>query len=214
MDSQLAPRNAVQESAAVGLAIHTGWAHAVVVVLRENALVIVHKERIAFWDPLRHGDAHFYHRAADIAFETAESMIAADEQHARRIAAESLRSLAEGLASRDFRLVVARVADKVRKPLPSLAKILASHALIHAAEGALFRSIALTELGKLVDDAAEMDSAILPATLSGTAHLTPRSVTAQLDHAGKLSGPPWTQEHRACAQAAWLALLQHQSATS
>ena len=197
--------------AAVGLAVHTGWAQAVAVASRQSTLVVLHSQRIALWNPPDPAAAQAYHRAAELPLETAERAIAEDEKDGRRVAAQSLRRITGELGRQGYRLVAVRVVDRVRRPLPTLAKVLASHPLLHAAEGALFRRIALSEAGRLVDDVAEVDGADLLERAGKAAGLSSPRVSAHLARAGKISGTSWTKEHRNCALAAWAALLPHEA---
>jgi hypothetical protein len=142
----------------------------------------------------------------------ARRVIAEDEAVSRRVAADSLRRIAGLVEKQGFHLAAARVADKARKPLPPLEKILTAHPLIHAAEGELFRQIALTEAKALLQDAKQIDSDTLLGAVATAAGISPRTATAQLERGGKAAGSPWTQEHRLCALAAWLGLLPRKTA--
>ena len=85
------------------------------------------------------------------------------------------------------------------RPLPALPAILASHPLIHTAEGELFREalrVASAECGLQVTAVKERDltSSIPPALQSNIQKL------------GSTIGPPWRQDEKFSAMAAWLAL--------
>ena len=194
--------------AALGLVVHTGWAHAVALALGEADLVILCKDRLALWEPPDAEAAQAYHRAAELGLEAARRSIASDERTARRVAARSLGRLADALDQRGHRLRAVRVVDRPRRPLPPLASILGAHPLLHAAEGALFRGVALAEAARLASDAAEVHEAELPERAARASGLTPAEVAARLASAGKVAGPPWSREHKACALAAWIALAE------
>ncbi|HUJ73612.1 MAG TPA: hypothetical protein VL359_02090 [bacterium] len=195
--------------AALGLVVHTGWAHAVAVAWRGNALLVLQTGRIALWEPPDAAAAQAYHRAAGLSLPAAQRALAADEKTARRVTAQSLRSLQEELAGRGYPLTAIRVVDKARRPLPALPQVLGSHPLLHAAEGAFFRAVVLAEAGRLTRDAAQLDGSALPGAVARAARLTPQALAGHLARAGKLAGAPWGQEQRRCALAAWLALLLH-----
>jgi hypothetical protein len=90
--------------------------------------------------------------------------------------------------------------------LPGLRDVLASHALIHAAEGELFREV-LREasrrcgLGVLEVKERDLEDLAAQALQGGAAEWRRR-----LAEWGKALGPPWTQDQKRAALGAWLAL--------
>jgi hypothetical protein len=98
-------------------------------------------------------------------------------------------------AAKEHRADAVGVVGKVRNIPDELERILAAHALLHAAEGALYEE-ALVE-------AAER--AGLTATLveEGTIR-----IPASLDAARKTLGAPWQKDHKLAAAAALVALGQ------
>lgn len=193
--------------AALGFSVHTGYAHAVAVIEDDPGIAVVHRAKIALWDPPDPEAAQAYHRAADLPRARAAASIAADRQTAAKIATRSLREIATALAARDCVLVAARIVDKPRAALPALESILASHPLLHAAEGVMYREIAAAAAGALCDDVAEVDADWLGprAAKLGLRHT---KVAQQIALAGGAVGPPWTKEHGQCALAGWIALLE------
>jgi hypothetical protein len=158
--------------AAIGFSVHTGWAAAVVLT---DAPSVLARFRIDL--ATTEHDARFvYHAAAE-----------------RGRAAERIRkaaALARGHAEAALRAAIAAHAVGVaalpasKRVLPELATILASHPLLHAAEGELYR-LAIAEacaaLGLLV--------------------VTPRAVAPLVQ-----PGPPWAKDQRDAAALAWGAL--------
>ncbi|MBI3993046.1 MAG: hypothetical protein HY342_07215 [Candidatus Lambdaproteobacteria bacterium] len=195
--------------AALGLSVHTGWAHAVAVAVHNDTPSVVYKERMALWEPSQRGAAHFYHRAAQLPLAAVGPALAEDELESRRVTAQSLQHVTGELGRLGYRLVAARVVDRPRRPLPPLEKVLTSHPLLHAAEGALFRDIVLSEAAKVIADATEIDAAVLLEGVARAAALSPTVVAERLARAGKIAGSPWSREHQQCALAAWFALAAH-----
>ena len=91
--------------------------------------------------------------------------------------------------------------------MPRLESILASHALIHTADGEHFRD-ALAFAGKQhrvpVARIREKDLVAQAATCLG--HSAP-ALQATVTAWGKPLGPPWTQDQKLSALAAWLGLV-------
>jgi hypothetical protein len=84
------------------------------------------------------------------------------------------------------------VVGKVRNVPDDLARILASHALLHAAEGGLYEEV-------LIDAAAKVG---LPAMLVEERTI---EISAALDSAKKTLGAPWQKDHKLAAAAAFVA---------
>jgi hypothetical protein len=88
----------------------------------------------------------------------------------------------------------------------ALHQILASHQLMHAAEGDLYRSA-------LHDGAASLGLRVypflpadLPTTAASALGLTPESVAAELAALGRRVGPPWQRDQKEATLAAWSVL--------
>ena len=93
-----------------------------------------------------------------------------------------------------------------RRPLPRLESILASHALIHAADGELFRDAlahAMERSGLSVTRVREKELFDRAAREFRTAAEVLRR---RVDETGRPIGPPWTQDQKLASLAGWLAL--------
>jgi len=92
------------------------------------------------------------------------------------------------------------------RPQPKLEAILASHALIHAADGEHFR-IALREAsqscGLAVTGIREAD---LLECAQGVLGQPAARLQATVTGLGRALGPPWTQDQKLAALAAWVVL--------
>ena len=90
------------------------------------------------------------------------------------------------------------------RPLPDLRGILASHAAIHAAEGAFYRDALARacEAAKLpVTRLREKDASVWAASRFGES-----VVKETLAAFGKSLGPPWTADDKLATLGAWLTL--------
>jgi len=100
-----------------------------------------------------------------------------------------------------------------RGPLPPLSQILASHALIHAAEGEFFReafSKACADLDVAVTGFRERDLDECVQTAFGKAAARMRQ---QISTLGRSLGPPWTTDQKTAALAALIVLAQLKGGT-
>ena len=109
-----------------------------------------------------------------------------------RRAATTVATKAMKGAAKQYSVDVVGVVGKVRNVPDDLERILASHSLLHAAEGALYEDV-------LVDAAA---NAGLPAVLVEERTI---EITAALDAAKKTLGAPWQKDHKLAASAAFRA---------
>lgn len=164
--------------AAIGFSVHTGWA--VAVAVGGPRATVLARERFVLADD-DHG-RFVYHAARETPAEAA-AMIARSRQVAERRGAKSLKDLVAGLADHE---IVAVALPPARRALPPLDKILASHSLVHAAEGELFRAALVTAAGKVGVTVVEAAAGALPAL--------------------SVSGPPWGKDQRLAAALAWAAL--------
>ena len=94
------------------------------------------------------------------------------------------------------------------RPLPELERILPVHALLHAAEGVLFREVivaAANERGVPVVGIPEKE---VRTQASAQLGLPADRLDDWLADLGKAAGKPWTQDQKLAALVAWLALGQ------
>lgn len=191
---------------ALGFRPHSGWAAAVVVGGDPASPVVLERRRVALADlppPVQP-----YHEAAGLDPGEAAALVEQATTTAYEAAGTELPALVDRLSAAGHDVVGAGVAagpGSVREDLP-LARILAAHGMLHAAEGELYRDV-------LVDAAAGLG---LPVTL-----LPPKEVPGLarqvlgvddagarvvLTELGRPHGPPWTRDHKDATVAALLAL--------
>ena len=118
------------------------------------------------------------------------------------------------LDARHYRIVGAAVLLASGRPLPSLAKILASHPLIHTAEGEFFRNAvrrACEGLKISVTTVRERELEERAKTAFGDAASRVRRRIASL---GSSIGPPWTKDHKTAALAAAMILAREETVAS
>ncbi len=143
------------------------------------------------------GSKQPYHAAAGLAFPQAEALIREAIESSRALGLEVLSATVKRLRSQGHEVVGCGVLLGCGKELPALEKTLASHAMIHTAEGEMFRNV-------LVWSAKECR---LPVT--GVREKELDAVSLQrVGSLGKLIGPPWTQDQKYATVAALMALAR------
>jgi len=94
------------------------------------------------------------------------------------------------------------------RPQPKLEAILASHALIHAADGEHFR-VALREASQSCGLAVtEIREAELLERAQRVLEQPAARLQATVTSLGRALGPPWTQDQKMAALAAWVVLAR------
>lgn len=171
--------------AALGLRAHSGWAALVAAAGTIDDPRILERTRIVIADPEMRGSKQPYHAAADLPFPQAEALVRNAIESSRALAVETLSSKLKSLRSRGHEISACGVLLGAAKPLPGLEKILASHALIHTAEGVMFREV-------LMWAAAQCR---LPVTGLREKELDTASLQ-RISVLRHLLGPPWTQDEK------------------
>lgn len=110
-----------------------------------------------------------------------------------RQSATSAATAATKSAVKEFGVTGVGVVARIRNLPDDLERILSSHALLHAAEGALFEQ-------------AVLDAATGVGLACSVAEPNSTHIGQSLDAAGKALGPPWQKDHKLAATAAMLAL--------
>ena len=175
------------ERASFGIRVHSGWGALAAVSGKPAAFEVIDRRRIVITDPLVEGANQPYHFAKELKLPAAEEYLDACAAISERLAVLALLEALEELRGRGYRVERCAILLASGRPLPLLPKILASHSLIHTAEGEFFRRAFWTAgelLGIQVTGIREQDleDSLIP----------PRP-----------PGPPWTTDQKtACAAAA------------
>ena len=127
------------KSAAIGIRVHSGWGALVAVSGTKGAEEAVERCRISIADPRMAGAIQPYHFAERLDLKKAEQHVAKCAEASAHLALAALRELLEQLQARDYRVAGSAILLGSGRPLPEFARILASHAMIHTAEGEFFR---------------------------------------------------------------------------
>jgi len=180
---------------ALGFRAHSGWAAMVVVAGTIDAPGVLERRRIVIADPEMPGSKQPYHAASELPFREAEALVRMAIASSRAMALEAISASVEALRSQGHEVAGCGILFGSGRALPALEGILASHALIHTAEGEMFRNV-------LVWAAHEQR---LPVTGVQEKGLDATSLK-RIESLGKLIGPPWTQDQKYATVAALLTL--------
>jgi hypothetical protein len=196
------------QTAAVGFRVHSGWAAVVVLCGPAETPAVVDRRKIELVKTFTYTFRQPYHTAEKMPRHDAIKFIRGVQSEAKRLAFSSLRSLQKDLSEGDFKIVRGVLLLASGRTLPGLEQILASHALIHTADGELFREglRAACALCKLpVEGVKEKE---LFAVASKTLCVQPAALKRRVTGLGKALGPPWSQDEKFAALGAWLTLAR------
>jgi hypothetical protein len=174
------------QPAAFGFRSHSGWA--VLVAVTKSGVIA--RRRIEIADPAIPGSKQPFHAAEGLPFDQAEALIRKCQARSTVLAAAEVHA---AIAQLDRKVERAAILCASGRPLPDLAAILRSHALIHTAEGEFYREIlalGCEQCGLSVTKIRERD-------------LPERQFITDW---GRSLGPPWRKDHKLSALAAWLTL--------
>ncbi len=194
--------------AAIGVRMHSGWGALVAVSNGDGTAEVLERRRITVTIPGTPGANQPYHFAEKLQFAEAEKFLGNCFAASRRLALAAVREVVEELRGRQYRVVGSAVLLASGRPLPPLAKILASHALIHAAEGEFFREVfskACADLELSVTGVRERDLDERVKTALGKAAAR---LWQQISAMGRSIGPPWTTDQKTAALAALVVLAK------
>jgi hypothetical protein len=128
------------------------------------------------------------------------------QAEARRLAYRAMRELESRTREQGVKLTRCGLLLASGRPLPSLEKILASHALIHTADGELFREAILHASAR---SGLAMSTVKERELLDGAGQafrMKSAALLQRVTELGRPLGSPWTQDEKFATLAAWLAL--------
>jgi len=185
-----------------GFAIHTGWAAAVLVAGDAHEPVLVDRRRVTLCPSSL--PRQVYHAAQDLPPAKAALLVREVHEAVDTLTDMVIDELA-GIAEPHGKLVAVGVTGFPRD-VPVLEKVLASHALLHLAEGELYR-------GAICDAATDRGLTLVPIHPKHGIHETAQALGAAPEPFAKRLrdlrsevGAPWQADHRIATAAALAAL--------
>jgi hypothetical protein len=174
------------------------------------APAVILRRRLVIADPGISGSKQPFHAAEPMKFEDAESYIQRCTDSTRTLAEAAVRDAVAEMSAMGLRVAGSCVLMGSGRPTGDLAKILSAHPLIHTAEGEFFRNAlkqACESGGLKFSGVKERDLVHQAAT---ALRIPVAEVERRATELGKGIGPPWTQDQKLSAIAAWLILAdQH-----
>ncbi len=185
------------KQAAIGFRVHSGWAAVVAVCVDRGAPVVLARQRVHLVETFTYEFRQPYH--------TAEKMLEG-QARARRLAYRAVQELESRTQEQGVKLTRCGLLLASGRPLPVLEKILASHALIHTADGELFREALLrASARRRLRDFTIKEKELLDRAVQ-VFRAKPNELMRRVTELGRPFGAPWSQDEKFATLAAWLAL--------
>jgi|SRR5882672_9509780 len=192
--------------AALGFRVHSGWTSLIAVALENDEPIVLARQRPHLVATFSYTFRQPYHTAEKMDLAEARTFLQQQRREARKLALQAIHSAQTEAAEQGCKLTRAALLLASGRPLPELPKILASHSIIHTADGEFFREALLHACARAVVPIIKIKDRELVATASATFRQTPTELSRFITDLGKPLGSPWTQDEKSATLAAWLAL--------
>ena len=208
----------VPADAALGLRVHSGWAALVALSGPLATPAVLMRRRIELVDRDSPGGKQPFHAARGLPLDAAQELVGRALDGATRMASGALAAAAGELRRQGAGSIACGILQSAARPLPPLPAVLASHALVHTAEGELFRDAlaraaageGVAALGALrilrILRIFRIKERELLDRCTARLGVGAAGLERHLAELGRTLGPPWRQDEKLATLAAWLAL--------
>jgi hypothetical protein len=142
-----------------------------------------------------------------MALEEGREFISSVRAKAQDLAYRALHGLQAELKKRGYDLGCGALLLASGRPLPELEKVLASHAMIHTADGELFRESLAHASERCGVTLLRIKDRELVEQASKAFRLPQPDLLRRATEMGRPLGAPWSQDEKYAALAAWLVLF-------
>jgi hypothetical protein len=193
------------KNATVGFRVHSGWSAVVTVCVEKGEPVVLHRERLQLVETFTYRFRQPYHTGERMALPEAREFISGVREKGRELAYRAIRRLQADLEGRGYTLSRGALLLASGRALPELEKILASHALIHTADGELFRECLLHAGERCGIEIISMRERELLEQAAKVLRVAGPTLLRRVTELGRALGSPWTQDEKFATLAAWVA---------
>lgn len=193
-------------TAAIGLSSHSGWAAMVVLGGTTAAPTLLNRSRVTLIDPGDPDAKQPYHAVEFLCVEEATGRLDGYLAAATRLARQSIAAESEKLKKLGVALQSVGILESSSRKNVALASILASHALIHAAEGDHYRNALSAAAEQLRLKVCRLPARTLEAHAMQCLRLPLERLLDTVNGLGREVGPPWGADQKKAALLAWTLL--------
>src|SRR5271168_3094739 len=184
------------KKAAVGFRVHSGWSAAVVVSLEKGRPVVLRRQRVQLVKIFSYTYRQPYHTGEKMELAEAGEFVAGVRREGEELAYEALHGLQAEMRNLEWRLERGALLLASGRELPELEKILMSHALIHTADGELFRGVLRAAGARCGLRVTCMKERELLARCAEAFSLRGPEILRRVTEMGREFGAPWTQDEK------------------
>jgi hypothetical protein len=193
--------------AAVGFRVHSGWTSLVALAVTKGAPIVLARERVRLVDTFTYEFRQPYHTGEKLSLDAARVFVSRMRNESRRLALRAIRKVAAELHVQGYVLSGCGLLLSSGRPLPNLSQILASHSLIHSADGELFREALLHAAERCGLKARTVKERELLDSAARALRVKPADLARRVAELGRPLGAPWSQDEKLATVAAWLAAI-------
>ena len=189
---------------ALGFSVHSGWAAYVVAEAFSRLPGVVERGRIEMADAP--DTKQPYHAAEGLPLKEAQALLGRFRAEAGRRADGAIGDVVNSLRRRGDEVLGCGLLLGSGRPSTSLEATLASHALIHTADGNHFRDAITDACGRHGLAVVGIRERELMEHASRALRASPPELLQRLKDVGRALGPPFRQNEKYAALAAWSVL--------
>jgi hypothetical protein len=190
----------------LGIAPHSGWAAAVLLAGAPAEPRVILRERLELTEARLAGSKQPYHALEGLTLAQAQRQLARFGTSASGLAEGALRALLGRARAAGVEPHGAGILDCAGRGGATLAAILASHALIHTADGNHFRAALAQACQGLGLRVARIPQRGLTERAARVLRRSPEQLAATVKELGRDMGSPWGADQKDAALLAWLLL--------
>jgi hypothetical protein len=199
------------KTAAVGFSPHSGWAAMVVIGGSMSAPALLARQRVALIDGHDPLAKQPYHTVEFMCIEEATGRLDGYLSAATGMAHDSMLAQSAALEERGFALRSAGIVESSGRKTASLSSILASHTLIHGADGDHFRNALAGAAETLRLRVHRIRARDIESFAAERLRQSVSRLLGVVNDLGRGAGPPWGADQKKAALLAWSLLADSSS---
>jgi len=193
-------------SAALGFRAHSGWAAAVALGVSLRSPEVIDRRRIELIEAGSPGGVQPYHVARTMDLPKADEFIKGVIAVIDRSALLAVRAFAETISGKNQKITCCGIVLASGRALPSLEATLRSHAMVHTAEGELYRAAIARAAKNLSWRCVRVPERDLYKVAAKELHIPEPKLKTRITEMGRVLGSPWSADEKCATLVAWLAL--------
>jgi hypothetical protein len=191
------------QSAALGFSPHSGWSAMIALSVTRSGPCVLARSRVQLIDDHDPESKQPYHAVEFLCVEEATGRLSGYMEVAKTLASTAVRAQAEELKKQGYRIDRAGIIESAGRKISSLSAILASHALIHAADGDHFRNALWGACQEFGLEVQRIQARALEEHAQARLQLPRQRMLDTVNQLGRDLGPPWGADQKKAALLAW-----------